>query len=99
MGILPAVDSCPAERVVGIFLVKPVVLIKDALSGILDGRHRAVHVPHALEVVVHLASAPHVIAPGNILHAITAAARKLKLLQKVDVLTLKLTVPEKVEGG
>ena len=60
--------------------------------------HIAEHVPHDLEMVVHLAAAAHVEALGDVLAAVAAAAGQLQLFQQMDVLALHLAVADEIEG-
>ena len=97
MGVLTAVDARAAERVVGVVLVEPVVFVEHRYVRRLDARHIAEHVPHDLKMVVHLAAAAHVKALGDVAVAV-AAAGKLVLFEKMDVLALHLAVADEIEG-
>ena len=99
MGVLPLLLRGTAERVVRIGLVEPVILIQHAHALRLNGRDGAEQVPHALEMVVHLAAAAHDIADVGILIAVTRAAGDRVLLQNMDPLTGHLTVSDKVAGS
>ena len=97
--VLAAVDRGAAKRIVGVMLVQPVVFVQHRDAGRLDRGHVAEHIPHALEVIVHLSAAAHIEALSNILSAVAAAARKLQLLKQMNALTLHLSVADKIEGG
>ena len=49
-------------------------------------------------MVVHLAAAAHVKALGDVAVAVAAAAGKLVLFKKMDVLALHLAVADEIEG-
>ena len=99
MGILAALDGGPAQGVVGVVLVQPVVLIQHGHIGGLDAGHIPEHIPHDLKMVVHFPAAAHIEALGNVLAAIAAAAGQVQLLQQVHPLALHLSVTDQVEGG
>ena len=74
-----------AQRIVGIFLVEPVILVKYGNAFRLDGRNGAEQIPHHLEMVVHLAAAAHHIADAGNVRAVAGAARNRVLFEYVDV--------------
>ena len=49
-------------------------------------------------MVVHLAAAAHEEALGHVLAAVAAAAGKLQLFEQMDVLTLHLSVADKIKS-
>ena len=99
VGILTLVDGCPAEGVVGVFLIQPVVFVQNTDPFRLDGRNGAEQIPHDLEMVIHLPSAPHDIAYIGVLPAIACTAGNGVFLIDVDVLTLQLSVTNQIAGG
>ena len=98
VGVIAAIDRSPAERVVGVMLVEPVVFIQHGDARLFQGGHVAEHVPHDLEVVVHFPAAPHEEALGHVLTSVAAAAGEFQLLQQVDMLALHLTVADQIKG-
>ena len=98
-GVVPAVLCGAAERVVGVFLVEPVVLVQDGDAGCLDGGDGAEQVPHHLEVVVHLAAAAHDVAEAGDVPAVAGAAGHVVLLEDVDVLARHLGVAHEIGRG
>ena len=96
--VLAAVYRRTAERIVGIVLVEPVVLIQHRNAGRFNRGNIAECVPHHLKVVVHLAPAAHIESLGHVLAPVAAASGKLQLLKKMDMLALHLPVAHKVEG-
>ena len=98
VGVIAAVDRSPAEGIVGIVLVQPVVFVQHGDAGLFQRGHVAEHIPHDLEVVVHLPAAPHEEALGHVLASVAAAAGQLQLLKKMDVLALHLTVADQIKG-
>ena len=55
MGVPAAIHRGAAQRVVGVALVQPIVVVEHRYRRILDGGDVAEQIPHHLEVVVHLA--------------------------------------------
>ena len=98
MGILAAVYAGTAQRVVGVVLVEPVILIQHGNTRRLNGGHIPEGVPHDLEMVIHLTAAPHEKALGNILAAVAAAAGQIQLFKYMDMLALHLPIADQVEG-
>ena len=99
VGILAPVHGGPTEGVVGVFLVQPVILIQNADTLGFNRGDRAVQVPHDLEMVVHLPTAPHDVAHVLELPAVAGTARDGVLLEDVDVLALHLTIPHQIASG
>ena len=97
MGIFAALLGSPAERVVWIVFVEPVVLIKYRDARCFNGWNVSKHIPHALKVVVHLAATTHIETLAYIFAAIAASARKLKLLEQVNSCTLYLAIADKIK--
>ena len=97
--VLPAVLRRAAERVVGVLLVEPIVLVQDGDPGRLDGGDGAEQVPHHLEVVVHLAPAAHDVAKAGDVEAVARAAGNAVLLEDVDVLAGHLGVAYEIARG
>ena len=97
MGIFAALLRSPAERVVRIVLVEPIVLVKYGDARCFNGRNVSEHIPHALKVVVHLSATAHVETLAYIFAAIAASARKLKLLEQVNSCTLYLAIADKIK--
>ena len=95
MGILALLLRGTAERVVRICLVEPVILIQHAYALRLNGRDGAEQVPHALEMVVHLAAAAHHIA-DIVLVAVAGTAGQGLLLEHMDMLALHLAVTHQI---
>ena len=98
VGVLTAIHTGTAQRVVGIVLVEPIILIQHGDARRLDRGHIAEGIPHDLEMVVHLAAAAHEEALGHVLAAVAAAAGKLQLFEQMDVLTLHLSVADKIKS-
>ena len=99
VGVLAPLLRGPAEGVVGVLLVEPVVLVQHADALRLDGGDGAEEVPHDLKVVVHLTAAPHHVAEIFEFVAVAGAAGEVPLLQNVDMLALHLAVPHEIAGG
>ena len=86
MGVPAAILRGAAQRVVGVALVQPIVVVEHRYRRILDGGDVAEQIPHHLEVVVHLAAAAHGEAEPRVLPAIATAAGARVALQNVDLL-------------
>ena len=99
VGILTAVHAGAAQRIVGIVLVEPIILIQNRDARRLDGRNITEGVPHDLKMVVHLTAAPHKEALGDVLAAVAAAACQIQLFKYMDVLALHLSVADQIESG
>ena len=99
MGVLATVHRGPAQGVIGVGLVEPVVLVQHADTLRLNGGDGVEQIPHDLEVVVHLTAAPHDIADVLELPAVAGAAGSGALLQNVDPLALHLAVTHQIAGG
>ena len=97
VGVLAAVHTGAAQRVVGVVLVEPIIFIQNRDARRLDGGHIAEGIPHDLEVVVHFPSAAHEETLGHVLATVAASARQIQLFQEVDVLALHLTVADEVK--
>ena len=99
MGIFATVHRGPAQGIVGVGLVEPVVLVQHADALRLNGGDGVEQIPHDLEVVVHLTTAPHDVADVLELPAVAGAAGSGPLLQNVDPLALHLAVTHQIAGG
>ena len=99
MGILPAVHSGPAEGIVGVLLVEPIVLVQNADPFCLNGGNGAEEIPHDLKVVIHFPTAAHDIAHILKLPSIAGAAGNGVLFKDVNVFALHLTVADQIAGG
>ena len=97
--VLPAVHSRTAQRIVGVLLVEPVILVENAHAFGLDRRNRVEQVPHDLEVVVHLAPAAHDIAEIFKFVSVARAAGKISLFQNMHPFALHLRVTHQIAGG
>ena len=84
MGIFAALLGSPAERVVWIVLIEPVVLIKYRDARCFNRWNVSEHIPHALKVVVHLSATAHIETLAYIFAAVAASSCKLKLLEQVN---------------
>lgn len=93
VGILALILGCPAQGIVGVFLVQPVVFVQNADTIGFDGRNGAEQVPHAFEVVVHLPSAPHNIAHTGHLVAIQSTAWAGIPFQNMNMFSGHLGIP------
>ena len=98
VGVLTAVHGSAAERVVGVFLVQPVIFIQHAGALGLQRRDGAQHIPHYLKMVVHLAAAAHHIT-DVVLIAITGTAGDGVFLEHMHMLALHLTVTDQIAGS
>ena len=96
--ILPAVLGGAAQRIVGVVLVEPVILVEHGDAFGLDRRDRAEQVPHHLEVVVHLAPAAHDIAEAGDVGAVARPAGHRVLFEDVDVLARHLRISHQIAG-
>ena len=92
MGVLAAILGGAAERVVGVALVEPVVVVEHAHILVFKRGDVAEEIPHDLEVVVHLATAAHGVAQLRIVPAVAGAAGPGVALQNMDVLARHLAV-------
>ena len=97
--VLAAVYGSAAQRVVGILLVQPVVLVQNADTRVFDGRDGTQQIPHHLEVIVHLAPAAHYVALAGKVGAVACAARNRVFLQDMDVATGHLRIAHQVAGS
>ena len=98
MCVLAAVYRCTTERIVGVVLVEPIVFVKHRYTGRFDRGNVTERIPHYLEMIIHFTTATHIETLCNILASVTASARKLQFLKKVDMLALHLSVSYKIEG-
>ena len=99
MGILAAVHAGAAQRVIGVVLVEPIILVQNGNARSLDGGNIPEGVPHDLKMVVHFPAAAHIEALGDVPVAIAAAAGQLQLFQQMDAFALHLAVSHQIEGG
>ena len=77
MGVLSPIHRGPAQRIVGVLLVQPVVFVQNRILRVLQGWDGAKQVPQALEVILHLPAAPDHEAPGGVLDAVAGPAGEL----------------------
>ena len=98
VGVLAAFLGGTAQRVVGVFLVEPVILVEHRDAGVLDRGDGAEEVPHDLEVVVHLAAAAHHVADAGDVGAVARAASDGVLLKDMDVAARHLRVANQIAG-
>ena len=96
MCILASVHRSPAERVVRVPLVEPIVLVQYADAFRLDRRYASQQVPHDLEMVVHFPSATHDIAQTRVVPAIAGSTWDGILLIDVDPVSGHLAVPDQI---
>ena len=98
MRVLTTVDGCAAEGIVRVFLVQPIILVKDAYALGFNGRDGVEQIPHDLEMIVHLAATAHDIADVFKLIAVASAAGNRILFQNMHVFALHLAVTDKIAG-
>ena len=77
MGVLSPIHRGPAQGIVGVLLVQPVVFVQNRILRVLQGWDGAKQVPQALEVILHLPAAPDHEAPGGVLDAVAGPAGEL----------------------
>ena len=78
-------------------LIEPIVLIKNRYIRRFDGGNITEHIPHDLEVIIHLTAAAHIEALGDIFIAIAASACQLQLFQQVNTLSFHLTIAHQIK--
>ncbi|NYJ65666.1 hypothetical protein HNR16_000454 [Pseudoclavibacter chungangensis] len=88
-----------AVRGVRVVLVEPVVLVEVRGALDLERGDRPVHVPEALEVVLHLASAARDEADVGPVDSVERAAREGELLEDVDAFAGYVAVPDEEHRG
>ena len=96
--VLAPVDRGAAQRVVGVVLVEPVVLVQHADAFRLNGGNGVEQIPHDFEMVVHFTAAAHHVADILILPAVARAAGGGAFFQNVDVVALHLAVADQIAG-
>ena len=99
MGVLAAVDGGAAQRIVGISLVEPIILVQHAHALGFDGGNGVEQIPHHLKMVIHLTAAAHHISDVFKFPAVAGAAGAVFLFQDVNVLALHLAVANQIAGG
>ena len=85
MSVLAAVNGRTAERIVGVMLVQPVILVQNGSARFLKGRNAAEQIPQTLEMVLHLTAAAHHITSGRIKNTVAGAAGNIHGFQDVNV--------------
>ena len=85
VSVLAAVNGRTAERIVGVMLVQPVILVQNGSARFLKGRNAAEQIPQALEMILHLTAAAHHITSGRIKNTVTGAAGNVHGFQDVNV--------------
>ncbi len=93
MGVLPLLFCCPAQGKIGILFVQPIILIQHRYSRRFQGRNAAEQIPQAFKMILHLAPAPHNVAPGGIINSVAGASRYIHGLQNMDMGARHLSVP------
>ena len=97
MSVLPAIDRGAAKRIIGVFLIEPIIFVQNAYALRFDGRHVAVNIPHNFEMVIHFSSAAHIETFGHVFPAVAASAGKIEFFQKVDMLAFHLSVADEIK--
>ena len=98
MRVLTTVDGSAAEGIVRVFLVQPIILVKDAYALGFNGRDGVEQIPHDFKMVVHLPAAAHDIADVFKFIAVARAAGNRILFQNMHVFALHLAVTDKIAG-
>ena len=99
MRILAAVNGRTAERIVRVVLIQAIVFIEYRETGMLERGNIAEHIPHNLEMIIHLTASAHKEALCYIASAVTASARELAFLKQMNVFPLHLTVTNEIESS
>ena len=99
MRILSAIDGCTAQRIVGVMFIQPIVLVQYRNIRRFNGWYVTEYIPHYLKVVIHFTTAAHIKSLGHIFSAVAATAGNIQLFQKVNVLSLHLSVTYQIKGG
>ena len=97
-GVLSLLLGDAAEGEVRVFLVQVIVFGENGLAGIDDGGDGLEQIPHALEVVIHLAPAAHDEAFGRVINAVAGAAGEGEMLEKGDLFARHLGVADQEAG-
>ena len=92
VGILAAVLRRAAQRVVGILLIQPVVLVQNTDPFRFNGRDGAEQIPHTLKVIVHFTTAAHDITYIRDVISVQTAARYRRFFQYMDMGAGHLTI-------
>ena len=94
--VLATVLSRATQRVVGVLLVEPVILVEYGDVRIFNRGNGAKEIPHDLKMIVHLAAAAHDIAHAGDVSAIAGAARNGVLFEDMDVASGHLRIAHQV---
>ena len=93
VGVLAPVFRGAAQAEIGVFFVQPVVFVQDADTLGFNGRDGTEQIPHDLEMVIHLPTAPHDVTHAGIFISIAGTARNGVFFKDVDALAGHLSVP------
>ena len=99
VGVLPLLLRHPAEGVVGVSLVQPVILIENTDTLRLNRGDGAEQIPHDLEMVIHFAAAAHDIADLRIVPSVACAACNRITVEEVNVFSGHLCVAHQEASG
>ena len=95
VSILASLFCCTTERIVGVFLIQPVIFIKYRNSRSLNRRNTSELSPQTFEMILHLSSATHYITSCRIINSISCTACNIHSLKYVHIHTHHLSISYK----
>ena len=85
MSVLPTVNGCTAQRIIGVMLIQPVKFVQNRSTWLFEGRNAVEKIPETFEVILHLTAASHYVSSHRIKNTIACAACNVHCFQDVNV--------------
>ena len=92
MCILPLFFCNPAKRIIGVFLVQPVILVENTDSFCLNRWNGTEQIPHYLKMVIHFATAAHDITDLRVVPSVAGTTSDRIAFKEMNIFTRHLCI-------
>ena len=99
MSVLPTVNGCTAQRIIGVMLIQPVKFVQNRSTWLFEGRNAVEKIPETFEMIFHLTAATHDITSGRIKNSIAGTAGNVHGFQDVDMVPGHLCISDQEAGS
>ena len=99
MSVLPTVNGCTAQRIIGVMLIQPVKFVQNRSTWLFEGRNAVEKIPETFEMIFHLTAATHDITSGRIKNSIAGTAGNVHGFQDVNMLPGHLCISDQEAGS
>ena len=99
MSVLPTVNGCTAQRIIGVMLIQPVKFVQNRSTWLFEGRNAVEKIPETFEMIFHLTAATHDITSGRIKNSIAGTAGNVHGFQDVDMIPGHLCISDQEAGS